>query len=138
MTGSGSVNWLRQRVKWVCSHAVDSSPQSNLQSFKEIRGCNDEAFKFFLSAFTTVMSLTILVTCHFQHFICGKALTVKRGFSACLHDCMFDFRKKVSGAGGVAGVKLIFAEALDMNVVGFSCNSEPKFMCICCAVNLPL
>ncbi len=50
----------------------------------------------------------------------------KHQFSASLEDCMFDFRENESGAGGVAGVKLIVAEASDMNVVRFSCNSQPN------------
>lgn len=50
---------------------------------------------------------------------------------------MFDLRINESGAVGVAGVKLIFAEAPDMDVVGFICNSEPRFLYICCTVNLP-
>lgn len=42
----------------------------------------------------------------------------RKRFSASLEDCMFDLRKNESVAGGVAGVKLIFAEAPDMHVVG--------------------
>lgn len=81
MTGSGTMNWLRQSAKWVFSHAVNSSPQLNVQSFQEITGCNDKAFA---SAFTTVMRLTILITCHFQHFSCGRELDgeKERGFQA--------------------------------------------------------
>lgn len=119
MTGSGSVNWLRQRVKWVCGHAVNSSPQSNLQSFKEIRGCNDEAFKFFLSAFTAVMSLTILITCHFLHFICWQSPCSEKEVFSLLRRLHVWLQKKKSGAGGVAGVKQIFAQAPDMNAVAF-------------------
>ena len=68
MTGSGTMNWLRQGE-------MGLQPCSQLQFmleypiFQEITGCNDKALKFFLSAFTTVMSLTVLVTWAFQHFI---------------------------------------------------------------------
>lgn len=37
MTGSGTMNWLRQSAKWVFSHAVNSSPQLNVQSFRKLQ-----------------------------------------------------------------------------------------------------
>lgn len=43
---------------------------------------------------------------------------------------MFDLRINESGAVGVAGVKLIFAEAPDMDVVGFtSCVFAAQSTC---------
>lgn len=62
MTGSVTVNWLRQQEKWVYSRGVNSSPQANVLSFEEMTGCNGKALKFFLAILTTVVSLTRLVT----------------------------------------------------------------------------